>query len=76
VCPYAVVARSQVERGFGMSEWCMALADKRAALERARDARVGRLADPVAWGAFADALSALDGAEKTHRSESGCALRH
>lgn len=58
------------------AEWCTALAPTRAALERARDARAGKLGDPAVTERFSLALQALQSEEDTHRAATGCDKRH
>jgi hypothetical protein len=55
---------------------CTAVAPQRAALERARDARVGHLADESRQAAFDDAFTVFRTAEDKHRAETGCTDRH
>lgn len=55
---------------------CKAVVTQRAALERARDARAGNLADRALSEAFNEALLALSDAEDAHVQATGCTDNH
>ena len=55
---------------------CKALVSERSALERARDARAGRMSDPAVHKRFQSALDTLTSHEKAHRAATGCTDNH